>query len=425
MDTREGPETSSTGQIRWFEATIIGVPKFISGQETVVQLDKRMPIEGHVHGGADYVTSMMGGRRKMAEAAQELPLTRKDSYDSIVGQMPLTEFSIVSTYRWKAVNFTSLKDLLVDSPRQDFVLRMFAVQILCFPGLFVLIGDDFCEEAFLHIILVILPEHRRQYGKEATIIGSAAVLAPDDEVLGEHTHFASLLRGTLKLGIGHYHKMSVLLWRGFGIDGIMAGYFGNLEDKSACRIPGILLPHDLVTSSNSDPVHRHKTVACIYFGEGAASERGFHVGMLLASTISCPTIYLARNDGIAVSTMNNTPATVSPHGGLDNEANTVCVGGNDILAVMNAVTEARKRYLTSGPGCLGGGNDPSRWAPLDDCLWSRGAGGMIRSKTLKPWRKGVLTALRKAEYLKQSGLRDLFTDVYAVILVVGATESWD
>ncbi|KAI6114370.1 hypothetical protein F5141DRAFT_1106153 [Pisolithus sp. B1] len=51
-------------------------------------------------------------------------------------------------------------------------------------------------------------------------------------VLGEHTHFASLLRGTLKLGIGHYHKMSVLLWRGFGIDGIMAGYFGNLEDKS-------------------------------------------------------------------------------------------------------------------------------------------------------------------------------------------------
>ncbi|KAI6129767.1 hypothetical protein EDD16DRAFT_1543945 [Pisolithus croceorrhizus] len=26
--------------------------------------------------------------------------------------------------------------------------------------------------------------------------------------------------------------MSVLLWRGFGIDGIMAEYFGNLEDKS-------------------------------------------------------------------------------------------------------------------------------------------------------------------------------------------------
>lgn len=138
-----------------------------------------------------------------------------------------------------------------------------------------------------------------------------------------------------------------------------------MPNVNARRIPGTALPHDLVTSGHSGPARRHKTVACIYFGEGTVSEGGFHAEILLASTISCPEICLARNNGIAVSTINNTPATVSPHGGLDNEANTVCVGGNDILAVMNAVTEARKRYLTSGPGCLGGGNDPSRWAPLD------------------------------------------------------------
>jgi len=43
-------------------------------------------------------------------------------------------------------------------------------------------------------------------------------------------------------------------------------------------------------------------IAAVYFGEGAASEGDFHAGMLLASTIPSPTLFIARNNGFAIST---------------------------------------------------------------------------------------------------------------------------
>jgi len=45
------------------------------------------------------------------------------------------------------------------------------------------------------------------HGEEATIVGSAAALENDDEVLGQ------------------YREMGVLLWRGFSIDEVMAQCF--------------------------------------------------------------------------------------------------------------------------------------------------------------------------------------------------------
>lgn len=43
---------------------------------------------------------------------------------------------------------------------------------------------------------------------------------------------------------------------------------------------------------------------------GAASEGDFHAGMLLASTIPSPTLFIARNNGFAIST----PASEQFHG---------------------------------------------------------------------------------------------------------------
>jgi 2-oxoisovalerate dehydrogenase E1 component alpha subunit len=51
-----------------------------------------------------------------------------------------------------------------------------------------------------------------------------------------------------------------------------------------------------------DPERRSKNIACVFFGEGAASEGDFHAGMLLASTLPSPTLFLARNNGFAIST---------------------------------------------------------------------------------------------------------------------------
>jgi 2-oxoisovalerate dehydrogenase E1 component alpha subunit len=124
-----------------------------------------------------------------------------------------------------------------------------------------------------------------------------------------------------------------------------------------------------------DPERRGKSVAACYFGEGAASEGGdssylpiqiqyqlnltfissdFHAGMMLASTVPSPVVFIARNNGFAIST----PATEQYYGdgiasrGPGYGIDTVRVDGNDILAVLTAVREARRRALEQGRAVL-------------------------------------------------------------------------
>jgi 2-oxoisovalerate dehydrogenase E1 component alpha subunit len=103
-----------------------------------------------------------------------------------------------------------------------------------------------------------------------------------------------------------------------------------------------------------DPQRRSKNIAVVYFGEGAASEGDFHAGMLLASTIPSPTLFIARNNGFAISTPSTEQyygdgiAARGPGYGID----TVRVDGNDVIAVYNAVKEAKKRCLESGRAVL-------------------------------------------------------------------------
>jgi 2-oxoisovalerate dehydrogenase E1 component alpha subunit len=194
--------------------------------------------------------------------------------------------------------------------------------------------------------------------------------------------------------------MGVLVWRGFGLDNIMNQCFGNEADTSGKgrQMPVVSLIHCLAMSYNSifmtfyyynlqkhfgspehhfhtissplatqipqaagvayalkrDPARRHKNIAAVYFGEGAASEGDFHAGMLLASTIPSPTLFLARNNGFAIST----PSTEQYHGdgiaarGPGYGVDTIRVDGNDVLAVISAIREAKKRCLAAGRGVL-------------------------------------------------------------------------
>ncbi|KAF8843314.1 hypothetical protein BDN67DRAFT_924733 [Paxillus ammoniavirescens] len=290
------------------------------------------------------------------------------------------------------------------------------------------------------------------YGEEATIIGSAAALANDDEVLGQ------------------YREMGVLLWRGFGIDAAMAQCFGNQDDRSGKgrQMPmhfGSVENHFHTISSplatqipqaagvgfalKRDPERRDKSVACVFFGEGAASEGDFHAGMLMASTIPSPTIFIARNNGFAIST----PAHEQYHGdgiaarGPGYGIDTVRVDGNDILAVFNAVKEARRRCLESGRAVLveamtyrighhstsddsfayRGRQEVENWKKIDNPItrfrlfleskgwWDENEEEVLKAKL----KKDVMTALKRAEALKRSDLRDLFTDVY------GGDEPWN
>jgi len=284
------------------------------------------------------------------------------------------------------------------------------------------------------------------YGEEATIIGSAAALENDDEVLGQ------------------YREMGVLLWRGYGLDKVMGQCFGNIEDTSG---KGRQMPvhfgspeHHFHTISSPlatqipqaagvgfalkrDPARRNRSVAACYFGEGAASEGDFHAGMMLASTIPSPTMYIARNNGFAISTPSSEQyhgdgiASRGPGYGID----TIRVDGNDILAVINAVKEGRRRCLEQGRAVLieAMSYRVGHHSTSDDSFAYRARSEVEDRKRIdnpiarfryfmeaRGWWNGeaedelkarlkadVLKAFKRSENLQRWELGELFTDVYA------------
>ncbi len=83
-------------------------------------------------------------------------------------------------------------------------------------------------------------------------------------------------------------------------------------------------------------------------------EKDFHAGLMLASTVPSPTLFICRNNGFAISTPSTEQyygdgiAARGPGYGIDS----IRVDGNDILAVINAVREARRRCLEQGRAVL-------------------------------------------------------------------------
>ncbi|KAJ7195488.1 branched-chain alpha-keto acid dehydrogenase E1-alpha subunit [Mycena pura] len=294
--------------------------------------------------------------------------------------------------------------------------------------------------------------HMTSYGEEATIIGSAAALEADDEILGQ------------------YREMGVLLWRGFSIDSIMAQCFGNQDDTSGKgrQMPVHFGSKKLHFHTISSPLatqipqaagvgyalrrtvdRRDRSIAACFFGEGAASEGDFHAGMLLASTIPSPTLFIARNNGFAISTPSSEQyygdgiASRGPGYGID----TVRVDGNDILAVIAAVREARKRTLEQGRAVLveamsyrvghhSTSDDSFAYRQRSEVedrkrvdnpiarfrlfMESQGWWNAEEEEALKTRLKAdVMQAFKRADALQRCELGELFTDVY------GGEEPWN
>ncbi|KAH9179284.1 branched-chain alpha-keto acid dehydrogenase E1-alpha subunit [Lactarius sanguifluus] len=283
------------------------------------------------------------------------------------------------------------------------------------------------------------------HGEEATVVGTAAALLPDDEVLGQ------------------YRELGVLLWRGWGIDAAMAQCFGNEQDKAS---KGRQMPvhwgspqHHFHTISSPlatqipqaagvayalrrDPARRGKNCAAVYFGEGAASEGDFHAGMLFASTIASPTLFIARNNGFAIST----PSSEQYFGdgiaarGAGYGIDTIRVDGNDVLAVLSATREARRKCVESGRGVLveamtyrvghhSTSDDSFAYRARQEVedrkridnpiaryrlfLKNRGWWSDSDEDELKEsLKKDVMRAFKTAEGLKRHELSDIFSDVY-------------
>jgi 2-oxoisovalerate dehydrogenase E1 component alpha subunit len=190
------------------------------------------------------------------------------------------------------------------------------------------------------------------------------------------------------------------------------------------------------------PERRGKSIAACYFGEGAASEGDFHAGLLLASTVPAPVLYIARNNGFAISTPSSEQyygdgiAGRGPGYGID----TIRVDGNDALAVLAATREARKKCLESGRAVLleamtyrvghhSTSDDSFAYRARSEVedrkrvdnpvarfrlfLESQGWWNAQEEEEMKAQAKAdVMKAFKKAETAPRCELGEMFTDIY-------------
>ena len=174
------------------------------------------------------------------------------------------------------------------------------------------------------------------------------------------------------------------MYRGFSLNSIMAQCFGNVEDTgtkgrqmpihyNAPEFGFHMITSPLATQMPQaagaayaiklDEERQGDCVIC-YFGDGAASEGDFHAALGMNSVLGGPCVWLCRNNGYVVSGLADgsfaisTPiidqyagdgiASRGPAYGLD----TIRVDGNDTLAVLGAVREARRRAVEGKKGVL-------------------------------------------------------------------------
>lgn len=185
-------------------------------------------------------------------------------------------------------------------------------------------------------------------------------------------------------------------------------------------------------------------VAAAYFGDGAASEGDFHAALNLAAVRKCPTLFLCRNNGFAISTQ--TTEQYAGDGiavrGIGYGIESLRVDGTDIFAVYEATKEARRKALEDGgrPIILefmsyrvshhSTSDDSFAYRDREDVeIWKTRYSPITRlrkwlenkglwdeemeQESRKTIRADILQELVAAEKEKKPALRGIFDDVYA------------
>ena len=277
-------------------------------------------------------------------------------------------------------------------------------------------------------------------GEEASVAGTIAAFKADDMVMAQ------------------YREHLALRFRGFSTEQFMNQLFSNAEDLGKGRqMPvhyGSRELHFMTISSTlatqipqaSGYAYGQKLAgnnACTlcYFGEGAASEGDFHAGLNMAAVLKCPVVFVARNNGYAIST----PAAEQFAGngiasrGVGYGIKTIRVDGNDILAVYSAAVEARRiaveeqqpvliETMSYRLGAHSTSDDPSGYRSREEEQQWRDNDPISRMKNWllkKNWwdeerdvslqagfRKEILEQVKLAEKRPKPVLQDLISDVY-------------
>ncbi|NVK42802.1 MAG: thiamine pyrophosphate-dependent dehydrogenase E1 component subunit alpha [Oceanospirillaceae bacterium] len=277
-------------------------------------------------------------------------------------------------------------------------------------------------------------------GEEATTVGFAAALDDADMIMAQ------------------YREQGALAYRGFTADEFMNQLFGNdLDYGKGRQMPIHYGARDLHYMTISSPLATQIPQATGYaygqklagdkrctvtvFGEGAASEGDFHAALNMASVLRVPVIFLCRNNGYAISTPSSEQFAadgVAPRA-VGYAMQAIRVDGNDVLAVIKAMQEARKIAVEHNEPVLveamsyrlaahSSSDDPSgyrnkaeedKWRAKDPILrlknWllSQGWWSEEQEKALyEELRQQVLEAMKRAQQRPPPPLDAMITDVY-------------
>lgn len=187
-------------------------------------------------------------------------------------------------------------------------------------------------------------------GEEGAAAGSCLALEEADKVFASHR--------------GHSHAIS----KGIDINKMMAEIFaketgvckgrgGSMhiadKDKGVMGANGILGPSLPLACGVAFAQKRRKedAISVAFFGDGASNEGAFHEAMNLAAVWNLPVLFVCVNNTYGMSThiskaMKDTDIAKRA---IPYDMRAIDVDGNDVLAVYEAVKDARK-YIVDGNG---------------------------------------------------------------------------
>ncbi|HEY6290672.1 MAG TPA: thiamine pyrophosphate-dependent dehydrogenase E1 component subunit alpha [Terriglobia bacterium] len=188
-------------------------------------------------------------------------------------------------------------------------------------------------------------------GQEATAVGSAYALGPDDFLGG-------MIRDVGAMLVRGFPPRDVFLQYMARRDGPTGGrdannHFGDLKRGVMAPVSmlGELVPL-LAGVGLAARIRRERRVGLTYVGDGATSTTPFHEGLNFAAVLKLPLIVIVENNGWAYSTpverqMANTKIVDRARAyGIAGEA----IDGNDVLEVYEATRRAMQRgYNGDGP----------------------------------------------------------------------------
>ncbi|HKY41063.1 MAG TPA: thiamine pyrophosphate-dependent dehydrogenase E1 component subunit alpha [Polyangiaceae bacterium] len=186
--------------------------------------------------------------------------------------------------------------------------------------------------------------HVGSLGEEASILGSAFAMEPEDFLFP------------------CYREFGAALMRGLPLQKFIDNMFGNANDTVLGRqMPNHTTCRDVGWCSISSPVgtqitqavgfawaakiSKQKPASLVYFGDGATSSSDFHSGVNFAGVFKVPCVLLCRNNGWAISvpverqTATKTFAEKAAAYGIPG----VRVDGNDLFAMVSVTRRARER----------------------------------------------------------------------------------